>query len=67
MEARDLRVKVKSWAWWVRLIIPAHEMQKQEDLSDLEANWSTQQAPGLLYNETIKSNNKKVPGHPWPI
>lgn len=27
--------------------------QKQEDLSELEANWSTQQAPGLLNNETL--------------
>lgn len=34
-------------------------MQKQENLSELEANWATQQAPDLEHNETLSQQQQK--------
>lgn len=34
-------------------------MQKQENLSELEANWATQQAPDLQHNETLSQQQQK--------
>lgn len=60
------RVKLKSWAWWHRPLIPSLRRKRQQISVNLWSRWSTKWVYGqseLLYRKTLFQKTNKTKSH----